>query len=490
MDIVLIALVAGCITLVILLAVVYTTATNAAAQHHRQAGETQQQLQDSTDKLQLFQAAETTLRIQLSQLQRDVEHALRQRDEYRANIAALQEKYDKVSQHNAELQSDIQSNNVYLTAERDKLTALQQQFEQQKQQLKTEFKVISEQILSERQRALHADNQQGVGALLKPLQQQITGFQERINSIHSTTVRENSELKSEIKKVMDVGLKMSGDATNLTKVLKGDSQQRGAWGEAQLERTLEMSGLEVDAHFSKHTVFRDADNQRKVTDYLIKLPGNKHIIIDSKVSLLAYDRAIAATTDEARFAAMNTHVAAIKKHINDLASKEYTDIAGINSPDYVLMFLPIEPAYIEALKHDKHLFNYGYEKNIVLVSHTTLIPILRTIANLWVMEKSSAKAHEISDRAGDIYNAVARVVDRLALLGNTLNTVNKHYSDTVTSLAGQQGLIGKVKSFPQFSKRATKEIKKMPAIAAGDIVDKVHRLEAIALPDASEPQQQ
>ena len=257
---------------------------------------------------------------------------------------------------------------------------------------------------------------------------------------------------------MEMGLKMRDEATRLTSALKGDSQKRGAWGEAQLERTLQMSGLVQGEHYEKQSSFKDNDGKQKKTDYLIKLPDNKHIVIDSKVSLISYEKAVSAETESERQLAMNDYIRSVKKHIDDLASKEYANLNGINSPSFVLMFMPIEPAYIEALKHDKSLFGYGYDKHIILLSHTTLIPILRTVANLWIMDKSYKEASKISEKAGDIYNSVCSVFQRFEKLGHTLNTASGHYNDVVTALAGKQGLQGKVERFTQISKKASKEM--------------------------------
>ena len=320
--------------------------------------------------------------------------------------------------------------------------------------------------------------------MLKPFREQIEGFQKRINEVHDASLQGNSNLNAEIRKVLDIGLQMSKEATSLTSALKGDSQQRGAWGEAQLRRTLEMSGLIEDAHFAVQSSFKDDEGKQKQTDYLIKLPDDKHIIIDSKVSLVAYDRAVSADTEEEYNLAMAEHVKAVRRHIDDLAGKDYTNLVGMRSPSFVLMFMPIEPAYIEALKSNKDLFEYGYKKNIVLVSHTTLIPILRTVSNLWMIERSNAEAREISEKAGDIYNQVCTVAERLNKLGGTLNTVSNHYNDTVTALAGKQGLYGKVERFTKLSAKVTKS---MPAIEPAHRDFETERLsmivEAIEEPD-------
>jgi DNA recombination protein RmuC len=336
-----------------------------------------------------------------------------------------------------------------------------QQFEESKKQLKIEFENLAGKILDQKAKVLGESSRSSIDSMLKPFREQIEGFQKRVNDVHTESVKGNASLESEIKKVLDIGLKMSKDADNLTSALKGDSQKRGGWGEAQLERTLEMSGLVAGTHFEKQSSFKDADGRRKQTDYLINVPGGKQMIIDSKVSLVAYDKVVAADSAEAQALALNEHANSVKRHIDDLSSKDYTNLIGVRSPSFVLMFMPIEPAYIEALKYEKDLFSYGYERNIVLVSHTTLIPILRTVANLWMMERSNEEAREISEKAGDIFNQVCEVAIRLQKLGGSLTAASNHYNDTLTSLAGRQGLHGKVE---RFSKLSTRVSKAMPVL--------------------------
>ena len=177
------------------------------------------------------------------------------------------------------------------------------------------------------------------------------------------------------------------------------------------------------------------------------------------MTLADYDRSVSAATDEEYNAALNAHVAAVKKHIDDLAKKDYTDLSGIQSPDFILMFMPIEPAYIEALKFDKELFSYGYEKNIILVSHTTLIPILRTVSNLWILQQSNEQAKDLGDQALAIYNSVCTITERVYALGQTLGTAGEHYNKLVTGLVGNQGLAAKVDRFGQLSTKAKKQMK-------------------------------
>ena len=361
--------------------------------------------------------------------------------------------------HKAEL--DQQALQAELTREKELGTQKLSQLEEQKRMLKIEFENLANKILDDKTQSFNKTNRESIEALLKPFREQVTGFQQRINTIHSESIKSQASLDSEIKKVLEVGLRMGADADNLTKALKGDSQKRGSWGETMLQRTLEMSGLIEDDHFEKQTAFRDEEGKRKLTDYLVKLPDGKHIVIDSKVSLAAYDRAVSAETEELMNQALHEHANAVKAHIDDLSGKDYSSLVGVRSPSFVLMFMPIEPAYIEALKYEKDLFAYGYERNVVMVSHTTLIPILRTVANLWMLDRSNREARELGEKAGDIYNQVCKVAERLGKLGNSLTAASNHYNETVTSLVGRQGLHGKVDRFNQLSAKASKS---MPAL--------------------------
>jgi DNA recombination protein RmuC len=387
--------------------------------------------------------------------------AREQLEEIKQQLASERQSYKTLLAEHQDLKSDHTELKTTLEKRAEHFKEQLEHLAETKQSFTKEFENLANRIFEEKGKTFTDTSKASIDGMLKPFREQIEGFQKRINEVHDSSVRGNSDLNAEIKKVLDVGLKMSAEATNLTSALKGDSQQRGAWGEAQLRRTLEMSGLVEDAHYEVQSAFKDAEGKQKQTDYLIKLPDSKHIIIDSKVSLVAYDRAIGAESPEEYQIAMTEHVKAVRKHIDDLASKDYTNLVGMRSPSFVLMFMPIEPAYIEALKSNKDLFDYGYKKNIVLVSHTTLIPILRTVSNLWMIERSNAEAREISEKAGDIYNQVCIVADRLSRLGGTLNTVSNHYNNTVKALAGQQGLHGKVERFSQLSAKVSKSLPKL-----------------------------
>ncbi|MBF54525.1 MAG: DNA recombination protein RmuC [Confluentimicrobium sp.] len=364
---------------------------------------------------------------------------------------ALNERYLSLNNEHTELKTNLERKEEHYKEQLEQLG-------EARQSLTKEFENLAHKIFEEKGKTFTDTSKASIDVMLKPFREQIEGFQKRVNEVHESSVRGQTEMNGKIREVLEIGMKMSAEANNLTSALKGDSQQRGAWGEVQLRRTLEMSGLIEGDHYDAQSEFKDAEGKRKRPDYLIKLPDGKHIIIDSKVSLVAYDKAVSAETPEEHRLAMDEHVKAIKRHIDDLEGKDYTNLIGMRSPSFTLMFMPIEPAYIEALKYDKGLFEYGYKKNIVLVSHTTLIPILRTVSNLWMIERSNAEAREISEKAGEIFNQVCTVAERLNKLGGTLKTVSSHYNNTITALAGQQGLYGKVERFGQLSTKVSKSL--------------------------------
>ncbi|OBX04476.1 DNA recombination protein RmuC [Gallibacterium genomosp. 3] len=366
-------------------------------------------------------------------------------------ITEYQQQVTQLSQQQAILETSL--------SEKEKRFSEQQQLlENNKKQLTLEFQQLANQILEEKSRSFSHSNQTALDTLLKPFKEQIESFQKRVNEVHSETLRGNASLEAELKKVLDIGLNMSKEANNLTNALKGQKKVLGNWGEMQLENALQSAGLIANEHYLVQAHFKDKEGNRRYPDFLIKLPDNKHIVIDCKVSLVAYERAVAAMDEQQVDLHLQEHIRAIKQHIKSLSEKDYSHLEGIQSPDFVLMFIPIEPAYIEALKQEQNLFNSAYEKNIVLVSYTTLMPILRTIANLWRIEKGNREAREISDKAGDIYNQVCIVAERLQKLGNNLSNVMKQYNDTVTSFSGQRGLFGKVERFQSLSVKNTKTL--------------------------------
>ncbi|TQE40699.1 DNA recombination protein RmuC [Aggregatibacter actinomycetemcomitans] len=367
-------------------------------------------------------------------------------------LANLTEKYTALSQELAELKTTL--------TEKEKHFAEQQQnFEQTiTDRLNTEFQNLANRILEEKSQRFQQTNQASMDSLLKPFREQIESFQKRVNEIHSESVKGNAGLEAEIKKVLEIGLSMSQQANNLTSALKGEKKTLGNWGEMQLERALQSAGLLEDQHYTAQAHFKNEEGKRNYPDFILNLPDDKHLIIDSKMSLNAYESAVSSEDEMERQAFLHEHIKALRNHIDDLSRKDYSNLIGVRSPNFVLMFVAVEPAYIEALKMDPSLFGYGYDKNVIMVSHTTLMPILRTVANLWRVERGNAEAREISEKAGDIYNQICLLAERLTKVGNSLSAVSSHYNSTVTALVGQQGLMGKVERFKALSAKASKTL--------------------------------
>jgi DNA recombination protein RmuC len=415
------------------------------------------------------------LEVQLEQGRNQLREALVQLRATTGEMTQINQKYHALQNQHTRLATEHRER-------QDRHEEQVQLLNEARDNLKREFENLANRIFEDKGKSFTTTSRESLEAMLKPFREQITGFQSRINEVHSESLRGHTALEKELQKVLEVGLEMNNQATNLTSALKGDKKTAGNWGEAQLQRTLELAGLQAGEHYDAQASFKDEHGKRKLPDFVVRLPDGKNLVIDSKVSLVDYDRAVSADSDEERTLALNAHGQAVRNHIDDLASKDYVNLPGIGSPDFVLMFMPIEPAYIEAMKHNKDLFNYGYTKGVIMVSHTTLMPILRTVANLWMIEQSNNEAREISSRAGEIYNQVCLVAERLSKLGNTLKAANNHYNDTVRGLAGQQGLYGKIERFQQLSTKANKEMVALEPIHA-DIEN--DRLEGVGETPAS-----
>ncbi|MHC3924021.1 DNA recombination protein RmuC [Alcaligenes nematophilus] len=370
------------------------------------------------------------------------------------DLAHAQERTQDAQDRAVELDKELIRRDAQLQAQEMRNQAIQEDLEHSREQMRLQFESLAQQILEAKGQTLRQDSQRTLDEMLRPFREQLAGFQLRVNQVHDESVKGQTALSLELQRMQEMGLRMSAEAHSLAVALKGDKKTTGNWGETQLEKTLEVAGLVRGVHFDTQWQARDEQGRLRYPDFVVHLPQDKHLVLDCKVSLVDYDRAIRAETDEERQQSLQAHVQALRNHIDDLASKDYSALAGLNSPGFVFMYVPIEAAYMQALQHHHGLFDYGLGKNVLMVSHTTLLPILRTVANIWVMVRSNEQAHELSQRAGDIYNQVSILAERLKKLGETLGQAGKHYNSTVTALAGQQGLYGKVSRFAELSARA------------------------------------
>ena len=436
-------------------------------------------------------AMSTALVVSLVQLRRQrAELNARQQEVVHHSTAAslADERCTKLEAERTALQEQLTDLKTQLSAQAAALSERESHHQSQvkwaeesRMTLRTELEVIGQKLLSSSGKALETTNQKSLDSLLKPLAEKIDQFQSRVNQVHTDMVRNSASLSEQIKHLESVGVSMSGEAQNLTRALKGDKKLVGNWGEAQVEKTLELAGLRRGEHFDAQVAVKDERGDRHLPDFVIRLPEGKNLVVDSKVSLVDYERAVTAESDADRATALDAHAKAVRHHIDALSAKDYANLPGMDSPDFVLMFMPVEPAYIEVMRSHRELFNHGYQKNVILVSHTTLMPILRTVANLWMIEHSNREAREISERAGDIYNTVCLLGERLLSLGTSISTTANKYNDAVKAVQGKQGLLGKVSRFQSLSQRANKSFPDALSPIEPDV-------EAIRLEDQTESQ--
>ena len=276
---------------------------------------------------------------------------------------------------------------------------------------------------------------------------------------HKESIDRHAMLRQQIIGLKELNEQMSKEATNLTKALKGDSKIQGNWGELVLERVLEKSGLEKDREYFVQNSFTNEEGKRMLPDVVLHLPDHKKMIIDSKVSLTAYERFISEEDDEAlKNRYLKEHVSSLKKHVEQLSAKNYQDIYKIESPDFVLLFVPIEPAFAIAINNDTNLYTWAFEKNIVIVTPTTLLATLRTIDSMWTNEKQQQNALEIATQAGALYDSFTNLTDELIKVGKQLGTVQGSYESAMKKLTGRGNLINRVEKLKKLGAKASKHI--------------------------------
>ena len=329
------------------------------------------------------------------------------------------------------------------------------------QQLKTQFENLAHKIFEERGKQFSEQNKLSIEGLVAPLKQQLGEFKSRVESVYDNETKDRISLREEIVSLRRDTQKMNQEALNLTKALKGDHKTQGNWGEMILERVLEQSGLRKGIEYETQGAFRDEDNRLFKPDVIVRLPDNKDVVIDSKVSLLAYERYCAAEDDDLRSAALKQHTEAVRNHIKSLSGKDYSSLKGLRSLDFVLLFMPIEAAFMAAFQADEQLFNDAFEHKIVVVTPTTLLATLRTIQNIWRYEQQNENARLIADKAGALYDKIRGFVEDIDKLGNQLSSVQKTYDGIVNKLStGNGNLLRQASAFEELGVKVKKKLPK------------------------------
>ncbi len=318
-----------------------------------------------------------------------------------------------------------------------------------KKELANQFQVMAQEILDEKGKVFAEQSQDRLRSLLDPFRTQLVEFKQKVETVYVDETRERASLKKEIETLRDLNRQISQEAVNLTRALKGDKKAQGTWGELILERVLEQSGLRRGVEYETQGGFRDGEGRLLRPDVIVHLPEEKDVVIDSKVSLVAYERHSSAETEAEKAAALGEHVKAVRAHIDRLSEKDYGALKGIRSLDFVLLFMPIEAAFLAAFKADENLFSYAFEKRIVVVTPTTLLATLKTIENIWRYERQNRSAQEIVRRAGAIYDKLRLFVESMEKLGKQIDTVHGTYDEAMNRLVrGRGNVISQASRFP------------------------------------------
>lgn len=360
----------------------------------------------------------------------------------------LNERFESANRERDEIRLEKERINMELTRRNSEFENLEIRNREQKEEVEKlqekftkEFENLANKILFENSSKFTVQNKENLATILDPLQEKIKNFEKRVEDTHKESIVGHAALRQQIIGLKELNEQMSKEANNLTKALKGESKTQGNWGELILERVLEKSNLVKDREYFVQKSYTDNDGNKVLPDVVIHLPNDKRMVIDSKVSLTAYEKYINEENEGLKEKYLKDHILSLKNHIAQLSSKKYEDLHGIQSPDFVLMFIPIEPALYLAQNFDNSFFYKAFQKNILLVSPTTLFSTLRTIDALWSNEKQQQNALEIAIHASSLYHKFKILLDDLETVGNRIASTKSAYDGAMKKLTGNQNLI-------------------------------------------------
>jgi DNA recombination protein RmuC len=339
----------------------------------------------------------------------------------------------------AQANQSLESSRSYFKAQQEKLAEQKEEIEQTRKHFQREFENIAEKLLKEKSREFTDVNKLTIDAILNPLKENIKAFEDKVEKVYNTEAAERHVLRGEIGKLMELNQLISTEASNLTKALKGDNKKQGNWGEVILEKVLERSGLVRDREYRVQASLNNTDGSRLQPDVIIDLPDDKHLIIDSKVSLIAYERLVNCETEEERKLYSKAHVESLRNHVHGLSSKSYHDLYQVNSPDFVLLFVPIESSFSFAVQLDADLFSDAWDKRVVIVSPSTLLATLRTIASIWKQERQNRNVLEISRLSGSMYDKFVGFMADMESIGKNINQTQSVYNNAFNKLIEGNG---------------------------------------------------
>ena len=379
-----------------------------------------------------FEAEANQLRSELAAQQQSLQLRLDEINRLRDESARLRDETIQINKENSHWKASYQ-------ALQDRLESQKQELESVRERFNLEFREIAEKLLEEKSKKFTDSNRDNIDQILKPLKEKISEFEQKVETTHKEGLLNNEALKQQLLSLKELNSQMSRDAINLTRALKGENKTQGNWGEFILESVLEKSGLMKDREYFVQVSLTDEDGNRLQPDVVVKLPEDKSIVIDSKVSLNAYERLSSAETDAEIEAARKEHLLSVRNHLKGLSGKNYQKLHGVKSLDFVLLFIPIEPAFATAVQLDPAIFQEAFDKNIVIVSPTTLLATLRTIASIWRQEHQNRNALEIAKKGGDMYDKFAAFAEDLIKLGTQMDTSKKTYDEAMKKLSTGTG---------------------------------------------------
>jgi DNA recombination protein RmuC len=381
------------------------------------------------------------------------------------NQTLLKEKEELIQQIQGLRTENSIQNQQLARAEGDFLN-LQEKLDTQKKEMETiqqkftaEFESIAAKILKQNTAEFSASNQKSITELLSPLKEKIQVFEKKVEDTYEKGLKDQTDLKAELKKLHDLNLKISDEANNLTRALKGDVKKQGNWGEMILERILERSGLTEGREYQKQESVLSEAGQRFQPDVVIHLPDQKHIVVDSKVSLVAYERLVNSDNEKDRIIHVREHLQSVRGHIKILSEKHYQHAQGFNSPDFVLLFIPIESSFSIAVQEDQDLFSFAWDNKVVIVSPSTLLATLRTIASIWQQENQNRNALEIARQSGALYDKFVGFIEDMESIGKSIDSTRKNYEMATNKLyLGSGNLVKRAENIKKLGAKTTKEL--------------------------------
>ncbi|MEZ4788058.1 MAG: DNA recombination protein RmuC [Flavobacterium haoranii] len=380
-----------------------------------------------------------------NQLEKSVENLSIEKD-------TLQKEKESLAIHLAKKENDFDNLLERNKEQKQELTEVQEKFTK-------EFELLANKILEEKTNKFTEQNKENMKTILNPLQEKIQLFEKKVEDTHKESIDYHAALRQQILGLKEMNEQMSKETINLTKALKGDSKMQGNWGELVLERVLEKSGLEKGREYEVQQSFTTEDGNRIQPDVIVNLPDGKKMVVDSKVSLTAYERFVNEEDDTLKANFLKEHVNSIKRHVEQLGDKNYQDIYHMESPDFVLLFIPIEPAFALALQEDSTLYNKAFEKNIVIVTPSTLLATLRTIDSMWTNQKQQENAIEIARQAGALYDKFEGFVQDLIKIGKKMDEAKTEYGSAMNKLVeGKGNLVNSVERLKKMGAKAKKSI--------------------------------